>query len=208
MQRNATVLLVSIVIIMAFNTDRSIKTDGVIEPGEWSGAVEYELGNGNKLLLKKDQGELCIGLAGEQYFWAHAYLSDDRSTTVMHASAALDEITYQRKGEIWLTEDTFQYELRDSLYNAATEKKMNDFFETHGWVANNINFGDKKTMEFRISLKDWASPTYLACVVANFDMSFHSFPAGLNDHTRLPRLVQGYSPDSLVFDVTMWMKVH
>ena len=96
----------------------------------------------------------------------------------------------------------FVYELRDREYNGV---KMDEYYSKHSWVANNVNMGDKKTVEARINLSEF-NPKYFACVIATPGKSY-SYPLDLKDNTILTRLVQGYAVDSLKFEPTSWRKL-
>jgi hypothetical protein len=181
--------------------------DGILGKDEWKGAREEQLGNGNKLLIKNEPGVLYIAMVNEKGFWAHAYLSDGNVVKVMHTSAALDAVQYSKVNSDWLTKDTFQYEMRDRIYNKEVEEKIRQYYETNGWVASNVNMGGGKIAEFKINTSEWKGPLYVACVMANNDMTFHSWPQNLKDDTILPRLVQGYTPDSLNFQPSRWEKI-
>lgn len=184
-----------------------VKTDGVISDGEWSSAEQYDVGNNNKVMLKRDKDVLYVALSGSTApSWFHLYLSDGKSVKVMHASAALGAINYKVNGALWRTDDkSFVYELRDRQFTAETAAKMDGYYATNGWVASNVNLGDKKTTEAKINLSDF-KPAYFACVIATPDKNY-SFPLDLKDNTVLTRLVQGYAVDSLKFDPTTWKKM-
>jgi hypothetical protein len=126
---------------------------------------------------------------------------------VMHASAALGAVVYNRNGTFWTTSGSFQYELRDPVYNNEVEVAMSKYFTSNGWVANNSSIGKNTTIEFKIDISAWKEPLYLACVFAEHDLTLHSFPTPLTDDAVLPKLVQGYTPDSLRFEPGKWRRV-
>ncbi|HEX9614953.1 MAG TPA: hypothetical protein VGA55_05585 [Bacteroidota bacterium] len=127
---------------------------------------------------------------------------------VMHASAALDAVEYEKKGEVWRTSDVFQWELRDRPYNSETAGKMESYYRKYGWVSNNVNIGDGKTIEFKCDLRRWGkSRLSVAIVMADYSMNLHHVPPGLEDHTLSPRLIQGYTSDSLSFRPDSWLFV-
>lgn len=197
-------LVAIIVVALLFVTPSSIQTDGVISDGEWSGSEQYNLGDGNLLMLKQDGDALYAALISTTTpTWAHFYLSDGNRVRVMHASAALGAIEYKSQQSLWRTADKgFVYELRDREYSA---EKMDAYYSKNGWTANNNNLGDHKTIEARINLNGF-KPAYFSCVMAKPD-KFFSFPAGLKDDVVLRRLVEGYAVDSLKFSPTTWQKI-
>lgn len=184
----------------------TIQTDGVISDGEWSGAEQHEIGNNKTVSLKLDNNTLYVALKGDQQFWSHLYLSDGERVKVMHASAALDAIEYKKNGSLWLTNDKqFEYTLRDREFTPETAAKMNEYFSKNGWVANNVNLGDKRTVEAKLNLEGF-KPVYFACVMATAE-KYYSFPTDLKDDTKFKRLVMGYVVDSMKFEPATWRKL-
>jgi hypothetical protein len=194
----------SLIFSILIQDSDSIKLDGSVQPCEWKDAKEYDLGNGNKVLLSFKKNLLYVALSSPDKIWAHVYVSDGKRVKVMHISAALDAIHYWFNGLSWQTSETFQYELRGSPYNSTQEQKMSEYFENDHWVANNVSIGDGKTIEVKINIQD---DLYLACVMSNYDMKITSFPASLTDATILPKLIQGYAIDSLTFVPETWFKI-
>jgi hypothetical protein len=198
---------VFVAILFVVQASVSIQTDGILSDGEWTGAEQHDIGNGNKVFLKRDNDVLHVALSSANSpFWSHLYLSDGKRIKVMHASAALGSINYEADGSLWRTSDkSFVYELRDREFTPETATKMDSYFSKNGWVSNNVNLGDKKTVEAKINLEGF-TPKYFACVVATPE-EYYSFPVGLKDHTVLTRLVQGYAVDSLTFEPDLWKKL-
>jgi hypothetical protein len=188
-------------------SDDQIRTDGVLSSSELKNAEKHELKAGYKLYTKKSGAILYLAMTGEQKFWAHVYLSDTESLSIMHASAAIDAVTYKRNNTIWTTGDSFHFELRDRVYDSRVDSIMTKYMATHGWVANNSNIGNSTTIEFRINIGKWKQPLYFACVFAGHDMTFYPFPTTISDDALLPRLVQGYTPDSLKFEPGKWSRI-
>jgi len=207
MNKFTTLLIILIVCISCSEPSKIIHLDGVIDTEEWKGSEEYQLNEGNKILLLQKDHVLYIALIAKEDIWSHLYLSDGKTIKVMHASAALDAIHYTKNKSLWLTKENFKYQMRDTIYNDKLQQKMDDYYTKNGWVANNVNLGNRKTIEFKIDLSSWKQSLYLSCVFANMNMNIFSFPKELKDHTVLPRLVQGYAVDSLSFEPSTWMKV-
>ena len=84
----------------------SIQTDGVVSEGEWNGAEQTDVGNGNSVLLKRENDVLFVALRSATVpVWSHLYLSDGKRVKVMHASAALGAINYKLADGLWRTDD-------------------------------------------------------------------------------------------------------
>jgi len=189
------------------STDNSIQLDGILNDNEWKNAKEYRLSGGGKLLIKKENKELYIAMAGDKQAWAHVYLYSLDTIRVMHASAALGEAKYIRQNDLWRSIETFQWALREKEYNDELVRKQQDHYQKHGWVANNNNMGNGMTFEFKLNLSH-PDPVYFACVLAQVPLELSYFPGSLSDNTILPKLVQGYTPDSLQFDPALWEKAN
>lgn len=157
--------LVFIAILLGVQPFISIQTDGVLSEREWKGAEQHGIGDGKTILWKHDNDVLYVALKSQGIFWSHLYLSDGKRVKVMHVSAALGAINYMKVDTLWRTSDkSFVYELRDREFTAETAAKMGDYYSKNGWVANNINLGDKKTLEAKINLGEF-TPRYFACVI-------------------------------------------
>lgn len=195
-----------LVLLSVFQSEDSIQLDGQLGEDEWRNSQEYLLKEDCKVLLLVEGNFLYAAVVSKNKIWAHAYLSDGETVQVMHASAALDAVQYKKQKSVWKTEETFQWEFRDRVFNSEVKSKMDSYFQTHGWVANNNTMGDGKTIEFKIDISKKA-PLYFACVLADFDVKLSSFPKTLTDDTVLPNLVQGYTPDSLKFNPTSWFNI-
>jgi hypothetical protein len=201
------ILIVILLTAEAFvSTGNSIQLDGVINEHEWSNAKEYRLSGGGKLLVKKTNKELYLAMAGDKQAWAHVYLHRQDTIQVMHASAALGEAKYIKQNQLWRNIGTFQWALREKEYNDELAKKQQAHYQKHGWVANNNNMGNGMTFEFKLNLSH-PDPVSFACVLAQVPLELSYFPISLSDNAILPKLIQGYTPDSLQFDPTRWEKV-
>lgn len=185
----------------------NIKLDGKISEGEWNDATGHELKNGGQLLINQNDNILYVALISEEKIWTHVYLSDGKTVNVMHASAALGAVSYKKDQSLWRTADSFKFELRDTTYNDQLISAQDNYYRSHGWVATNGNMATGKVFEFKLDLTRFSKPTYLACVMSNYNSEFSWFPATVNDDALLKRLVQGNTPDSLNFKPDQWKKI-
>jgi len=209
MKLSACIILIIILLTAeAFiSTGSSIQLDGVINEQEWNNAKEYRLSGGGKLLVKKENKELYLAMAADKQAWAHVYLHRQDTIQVMHASAALGEAKYIKQNQLWRNIESFQWALREKEYNDELARKQQDHYLKHGWVANNNNMGNGMTLEFKVNLSH-PGPVSFACVLAQVPTDLSYFPGSLSDNTILPKLVQGYTPDSLQFTPALWEKVN
>ena len=205
-------LLVTIVILwccFAFlASPMEIRLDGKADEAEWKDAQKYELKNGGSMLVRKGENEIWVSLESSKKGWVQIYISAGDTIRVLHASAALGEARYVKQKQLWHAIQDFKYELRDRGYNEQVAAKQQDYFQKFGWTANNNNTGDGKTFEFKIDLLRFGrSPVAMAYLILDDPNDPHYFPVTVNDHTILPRLMQGYTPDSLSFDTGSWQKI-
>jgi hypothetical protein len=184
-----------------------IRIDGVISEGEWDSAKEYELSGGGKVKLKQQQSILYVAIQANKKAWTHIYLSSGDTLAVLHASAALGRATYVKNGDRWHPVQSFEWALREKEYNDDLAAKQVLHYRQFGWVANNNNMNDDRVFEFQLDLSRWTKPLSFACVAIEVPMVPHYFPAGLKDDTILPKLLQGYTPDSLQFSMKEWWSI-
>ena len=185
-----------------------IKLDGKIDAAEWKSADSFALEKGGTLRLKQDQSFLYIGMSSQDEGWTHVYLQKKDTIFVLHASAALGTAIYIDDGVRWNRVQTFQWGFRAMVYNDGTKKVMDDFLKQNRWVANNINIGNKKTLEYKIDLAAFNGIEKIAFVYASDANEPHYFPKGLKDATISADLVYGNPPDMLRFEPSTWRELH
>lgn len=210
--RQLTFFMVLIsVMLFAFRPGNieDIRCDGVIDKKEWEGAIEHSLTDGGRMLYKRQENVLYIAMISKAKSWGHVYISDGESIKILHASAALGSIPYKNSNGAWVCTDTvFKWEFRDRIFNDESSAKMNEYYKKNGWVANNINIGDGKTIEFKIALTSMSKRIeHIAFVMADYDVKLQWHPSTLNDDTVLPKLVQGYAGTNMNFKPNTWMKI-
>jgi hypothetical protein len=137
-------------------TPPEIRLDGNMDVNEWKGAKTAGLKGGGKLHYLNNGTVLYVAVKGISKGWSHVYLAHNDTVSVMHASAALGAVQYLPQSNKWSTAQQFNWQLRDRVYNPATEQKLNEYYDQHGWAANNLNIGDGMTVEFKIDLSRFA----------------------------------------------------
>lgn len=192
-----------------------ISLDGVVNKEEWANAKEYALSKeyasskGGKLLFLRKDNILYLAIKGSSPGWSHVYLHRNDSISVLHASAALGEQLYINKDQNWKLQNKFSWELRDEVFNETTKQKMENYYNMHGWCANNNSLGEGGTFEFKINLRKFqgAKLSFVALVAANDAKLLAVYPDGLTDDIRFEKLVRGGSPDNLQFKPSAWSKL-
>lgn len=188
-----------------FPDNPPIHIDGFISPGEWENATEHTLSGGGTIKIKKNHTDLYVAITATNKAWAHVYINSGDTIKVLHASAALGQAKYIPRNNHWTPTQSFEWALRDRVYNDDLASKQQEHYRQFGWVANNNNMGDGKTFEYRIDLSRMKGTIVsVAGVTAEVPLNLHFYPTTLTDHTILPKLVQGNTPDSLQFRVNEW----
>lgn len=205
---NKSIFTFTIIFIVAIAVSAQPKLDGQVTPGEWTNAEAHDLKGCGKVWLLKNKNELYVALTGETNGWAHVYMISHDTVRVLHASAALGDAAYVKRGDTWQPVKSFAYELRDRIHNDVTIGKQNSYYKSNGWVANNNNSGDGKTLEFRIDLARLGTgPSPMAFIFLSDLKHPHHFPLGLTDDTVFEELTRGETPARLKFVKETWFSI-
>jgi hypothetical protein len=206
-------LLPVLFVIMSGQTDSFMKEpdeiilDGSVTENLWEKAKHVSLKNGGELLLLKKENTLWAALKHNKKGWVHVYQGTGDTVRVLHASAALGEAVYIKKDKKWEPSRTFQWELRDKVYNEDLKTKQENYYKQHGWVANNNNMSDGMNFEFKIHVQDNPDKTSFAFVILDDPDNPHYYPFSIKDDALLPKLLQGYISGPLVFELNGWEKL-
>ncbi len=177
--------------------------DGVLDDAEWKDALSSPMTGGGRVLLKHDGRFLYLALQGAADGFAQVYFGDQGSVRVLHASAALGEITYRpfSSGK-WETDSKYTFEMRRFAERSPEEKDA--YLEKNDWLANSANRGAVR--EFKI-LRSAVAGKRLAIVYREMAGATRSWPASLHDDALHDQLVSGYTPGRLAFDLTQWAEL-
>ena len=167
-----------------------------------TGSADFFIGNDGEILR--------LSITSEPIHVASICIAQNETVTVYHASAALGKIVYQRLESNWVTEDNFNWEMRDVDMNPEAIRQRQQYFEKNSWVATTTGMGNAGETEFHFSISEFESdPIYLAAglMLASNPDSIASFPeqnaGACADHS----LVAG-SPDSQYpFDYSNWAEI-
>lgn len=186
----------------------NVVTDGKIEAAEWRGAAEFPLAGGGKIFFKFDGEFLHVGVNGLEKGWCHLYLTENRGEKirVLHASAALGAVVYRRSAkDLWQPEKPFAWNLRETILNEKTEKKLDDYLAENGWMANNNNLGSGNEIEFSIKIEKEKRKNYkLAAVYTSDGKKVQFFPTALTGDALDSELIYGKTPPDLDFKIKSW----
>lgn len=187
--------------------------DGITSSGEYAGGQHYSVQGKGDVYIKQDNNKLHVALTSQARIWSHVYLFSQDTISVFHASAALGEIIYVKNGDQWSSRGRFNYTVRDTVYDDVLRAKQDTYLKQKGWVANNNNTGDGKTLEFTFDLTRWDrnnpnGDLRMAFVFMSDIKRPMFYPEGLKDDTLMETLLYGGDPpDGLTFNVQDWMVV-
>lgn len=156
--------------------------DGSISVSEKNDTLLYDLLYENEFLfIKESQEHFYIGLHSDTKTIINAYYLGDDQVKVMHASASLGEINFNRNdSNEWVRDrDKWDWRYRDkdvwSSYHGEDYLHQDPildfetFYSTFGWVSNTVSFGSYRDMEMIISKEIVPNVQQL---FISFDVSF------------------------------------
>ncbi len=192
---------------------RAATIDGKIDEIEWRRAAEFPLAGGGQIYLKHDGTYLYVALRGDKSGFAQIYLKEPGETSdvaVIHASAALGRSFYKvDANKKWQPDHGFVGDIRDKTLNSESQKKLDDYLERNGWVANNNFMGTPREIEFKIKMPGAAKQFYLAAIFVADGVEPRVFPATLaDDCSKNQRLVGGWMPADVKYDFSQWAVIN
>jgi hypothetical protein len=125
---------------------------------------------------------------------------------ILHASAAVGEAVYTRRGDRWALDSGFDWKLRDAPSGGPAEPEIREFFERTGWVANAIRTGAGERA-FRIRMAEgilFLGVTYLS---TSDPRMLSRWPAEMNDDCATVEVAQGHLPRTARFVPDRWHPV-
>ncbi|MBP1771462.1 MAG: hypothetical protein H6P99_625 [Holophagaceae bacterium] len=179
--------------------------DGALRPETWAGARREHLSGGGDVWLMESGAYLEVMVRGPAKGFPTVFVGDTDQVEVLHASAALGNVSYIRTHGTWARKGVFEWQVRDRAVSAATlAKEAEAFLEAQGWLANASRTGEP-TRVFRIALKP--SRRFIGVVFLSTDtMAVSHWPAGLRDDCLNLALLRGESPDALQFNPVRWFR--
>lgn len=170
--------------------------------------------NGSNMMQIDQSSENFIRVtikSGTLYVASLCACTSKNEVFVLHASAALGDQTYTQASNYWITNDVFNWEVREGEMTAAAIKKRQDYFEKKGWVANTVHMGNDGETEFFISREILGEgDVYLALGLmteANPEVIIDIPENGAGDCADL-KLVSGDPKSRYSFDPSTWIKIN
>ncbi|WP_425390523.1 hypothetical protein [Ekhidna sp.] len=132
---------------------------------------------------------------------------EQNEVTVLHASAALGQILYKKEGDRWVTNQKFDWKMREVDMKDATITKRNQYLKINGWGANTMSMGNVGETEFIIDRKAFSGELKLAIglMTAEDPNNIVGIPSGGAGDCADQRLVSGDPKSSYSFNSTNWL---
>ena len=183
--------------------------DGVLEPGEWAGALQDDLSDGGELFLMHDGEYLYVGIRASAKGSGVGSICIDRGqqVAILHSSAALGTAIYENDGAEWQQIQEFSWYCRSTGSSAAAQDERSEFLQTEGWLANIGRMGVPEEVEYQIAMPEGSlrlAVTFLG--PPSFD-SVAAWPQDLVDDCQNIELITGPVPEHLQFSPQTWMTV-
>ncbi|MEQ9405137.1 MAG: hypothetical protein RIM99_16215 [Cyclobacteriaceae bacterium] len=188
------------------------KLDGKISSNERQ-RFELQGANGNSSISTSiDDDFLRINVSSDSLYVASLCLcTSDNEIIVLHASAALGRVNYERTtGQIWKSDDKFDWRIREPEMTPEIIQKRLEHLNNYGWVANTLGMGTGQDAEFIIRKDLFESNTiYLAAgLMSRADPeNIIPLPAKTAGDCADFALVAGPPKPEYSFDPKKWFKI-
>jgi hypothetical protein len=167
------------------------------------------------LLLRHDGKYLYIGIRAARRGFPSICLARGQSVRVIHASFALGDVMYEKRGAKWRLGAPFAWEPLARPSRSDSDQRRARFLAEHGWVGSTVPMGNPHHAEIQIAL-DQLDPRDPRVSVAFFMedggrgeeiASWARSGTLARDDCANDRLVRGYAPERLTFRKAGWMKI-
>lgn len=181
--------------------------DGVIEEGEWQGAMIYHADDGSELHLLFSGGHLYLAIRAEEpeMIAGNVFLENEGQISVLHTSAALGSALYEADGDQYKKTRDFAWCCRSRIDNEGSRKAREEFYSEEGWLGINSFLGIENELEYKISLQDDPETLAVNLIYADGEGEKQVWPEGLEDGVAQP--TDGGFPDLLDFSVENWISL-
>ena len=207
-------LQTTLLLFFAYSSQAQIdlkNLDGNISSQEIKGLEILDENGTNQLLIDPSSDNyLKITVKSEELYVASLCICNEQDeVTVLHASAALGQILYKKEGDGWVTNQKFDWQLREVDMKDATIAKRNQYLQDNGWVANTMNMGNAGETEFIIDRKAFAGKLKLAIglMTAENPNSIVGIPSDGAGDCADHKLVAGPPKTNYQFSPGQWLEV-
>ncbi|MCI0340345.1 MAG: hypothetical protein L0216_04225 [Planctomycetales bacterium] len=139
--------------------------DGALGEGEWTEAARVKLGEGSEVLFKHGEKQLFVALSSSAFAWGSLLVRSADAVSVLHASAALGEVRFERQPQAgkWKRKDRFDFRAFHERVGRLTRagkpeeealpEVLRDYEKENGWCASCLRKppASDAVVEFRIA---------------------------------------------------------
>ncbi len=172
--------------------------------------ISGENGTNQLLINPSSDNYLNVTVKSEELYVASLCICNEQNEiAVLHASAALGQIIYRKEGDAWVTNQKFDWQMREEGMDDATIVKRNQYLKDNGWIANTMGMGQVGETEFIIDRRVFSGELKLAIglMTADEPENIVGIPIkGVSDCANL-KLVSGDPKNSYQFDIKDWIRI-
>lgn len=122
--------------------------DGIIDDGEWEGAVTVSLSNDDTVYWMHGDDTLYVALDGTEVGAVNLVIATGDELWILHSSAALGSSLYLAGESGWEQSHGYSWCCR----SASDDTARLDLFEREGWQANIGFTGDAGVVEYQVAI--------------------------------------------------------
>ena len=179
--------------------------DGQLTPAEKAVATLLKMSRGGAVYARLSGDILYAAIESPVGGFGNVCIGSDRKVRLLHASAALGDVEFERSGSSWVRMTSFNWVLRDSSrVPAPTAEDRKAHFESRGWLANARN-APTLVREFLVRVQPDERYVAFSFVETAGRNEGSMAPAALNDGCADARVMQGALPETASFRPSDWV---
>lgn len=207
-----TLLQTTLLLFFSYSSQAQVdlkSLDGNISSEEAKGLEVLGKNESNQLLIDPSSDSyLKVTVKSDELYVASLCICNEKNqVTVLHASAALGQIIYRKEGDGWVTNQKFDWQMREEGMDDATIAKRNKYLQDNGWVANTMSMGNVGETEFIIDRKAFSGELKLAIglMTAENPDNIVGIPPKEAGDCADQKLVSGDPKSNYGFDTSNWI---
>ena len=189
------------------------KLDGNITEAEIQSLSTIDSHGANSLMIDtSSQQFIKVALKSEKLYVASLCVCiGENKIMVMHASAALGDLTYTyQQNKHWVTDDKFVWAVRENDMTPETIEKRKQYFDDRGWIGSTMSMGNDGETEFLIDRKLFGNQSLslaIGLMTEGDPENIIGIPKNDASDCAAHALVSGDPESSYRFDTSGWLKI-
>jgi len=182
------------------------RLDGNLDQEEWADARRLNTSGGGVILVKHDGSSVFIGIrAKTQGSVSVAVAHENKKVSLLHASASLATVVFDKRGKTWRARNAFKWECRDAGRCPRAREDWLSYHRRNRWVGTLVSMGAKNEAEFQLSRK-LLTKARISVVHFPFNRAekMFWFPPQMDDSSRSKVLLDGRIPAVVDFAPECW----